>query len=203
MGQGVKIVLTEKQEAWLIKHFKHTKNDEIATKFGIAPTSAIRLARKLGLKKTPQFVAKCQREMAEAAKRSHLINGTYPPKGYQIPGKEKGYFKKGETNRQRLGPKREAERIRKATESREKTRKSERARAVFGLPQRTKLRVIPVPVAKLKLRYYLKKKGYLLDEKERIAYYTEETKRGKRIEAKQQPWYKFRPVENINKTAEM
>ena len=202
MAQGVKIVLTEKQEAWLIKHFKHTKNAEIAAKLGVSETTMHRHARRLGLKKTPQFVAKCQREMTEAAKRSHLINGTYPPKGFQIPGKEKGYFKIGETNLQRLGPKREAERIRKATASREKTRKSERARAVFGLPQRTKLRVIPAPNAKLQLRYYLKKRGYLLDEKERIAYYTEETKRGKRIEAKQQPWYKFRPAEAVNKTEE-
>lgn len=203
MAQGIKYVMTDRQERWFIKHFKHTKNEEIAAKFGISPTTVIRLARKLGLKKSPQFMTKCIEATTAAAKRSHLINGTYPPKGFQIPGKEKGYFKRGETSLQRLGQKREAERIRKATASREKTRKSERARAVFGLPQRTKLRVIPVPTAKLKLRYYLKKCGYLLDEKERIAYYTEETKRGKRIEAKQQPWYKFRPAENINKTAEM
>ena len=194
--------MTERQERWFIKHFKHTKNAEIAEKLGISPTSVVRLARKYGLKKSPQFMAKCVAATTAAAKRSHLINGTYPPKGFQIPGKEKGYFKVGETSLQRLGPKREAERIRKATESREKTRKSERARAVFGLPQRTKLRVIPVPVAKIKLRCYLKKCGYIIDEKERIAYYTEETKRGKRIEAKQQPWYKFRPAELVNKTEE-
>ena len=202
MAQGIKYVMTERQERWFIKHFKHTKNAEIAEKLGISPTSVVRLARKLGLKKSPQFMTKCVAATTAAAKRSHLINGTYPPKGFQIPGKEKGYFKAGETSLQRLGPKREAERIRKATASREKTRKSERARAVFGLPQRTKLRVIPVPVAKMRLRCYLKSRGYILDEVERIAYYTEETKRGKRIEARQQPWYKFRPAEAVNKTEE-
>lgn len=30
MGKTVKIVLTPEQESWLEKHFKHTKNDDIA-----------------------------------------------------------------------------------------------------------------------------------------------------------------------------
>lgn len=31
-GKFGAIILTEKQDAWLIKHFKHTKNEEIAEK---------------------------------------------------------------------------------------------------------------------------------------------------------------------------
>lgn len=85
MSQGKKIVLTERQEAWLVKHFKHTKNADVAAKLGISPQAVARFAARLGLKKTPQFMKKCQREMTDAAHRSHLRNGTYPPKGYIIP----------------------------------------------------------------------------------------------------------------------
>lgn len=200
MAKGLKITLTEKQENWLKRHFMHTKNAEIAQKLGISETAVHRYARAFGLKKSRQFMVKCQRATADAAKLSHRINGTYPPKGYLIPGGEKHRFRPGETCRDRIGAKREAERIRKSAETRKRTYKAERARAVFGLPQQTKLRVIPQPPAKIQLRYYLKRCGYIVDDKARIAYYTDATKRGKRIEAKPQPWYKFMPLEPVNDT---
>lgn len=184
--------ITASQEAWLIKHYKHTKNAEVAVHLGISQSTMHRIVRKLGLKKTPQFIRKCQQATAAAAKESHLRNGTYPPKGYVVPNRRP--FPKGVSNAERFGKRKEAERIRKSAESRENTRKSERARATFGLPQRTKLRVIPIPEAKVKLRWYLKSRGYILDEIARVAYYDENTKRGKRIEEKPQRWYKFLPI---------
>lgn len=155
MAKGTKIELNEQALCWLIKHFKHKKNTEIVAHLGISESTLHRIVRKLGLKKTPQFMRKCQAEASAAAKESHLRNDTYPPKGFVIPNREAGMFQKGVTPLQRLGKRMNAERIRKSAESREKTRKSERARATFGLPQRTKLRVIPVPMAKVKLRWYL------------------------------------------------
>lgn len=199
MAQGVKVILTEKQEKWLSKHYKHTKNKDIAERLGVSEATIHRLARKKGLTKSKQFVSRCQRESMEAAARHNRLHGTYPPKGFIIPGSERTRFKKGENNLQRLGERREAERVAKAAATRRATWKSEKARATFGLPQRTKLRVIPVPKAKLKLRYYLKKRGYILDEQARVAYYTEDTKRGKTIEAKPQRWYKFLPMSNNEK----
>ena len=103
MAKGVKITLTEKQENWLKKHFLHTKNAEIAQKLGISETAVHRFARALGLKKSRQYMVKCQRETADAA---------------------------------------------------------------------------------------------------RIVYYTEATKRGKKIEAKRQPWYKFMPLDPVNDTGQ-
>lgn len=184
--------ITAAQEAWLIKHFKHTKNAEVAAHLGISQSTMHRIVRELGLKKSPQFMRKCQAETTAAAKESHLRNGTFPPKGYVIPNRYS--FPKGVSNVERFGKRVEAERIRKSTESREKTRKSEKARATFGLPQRTKMHVIPVPRAKVYLRWYLKSRGYILDEIARVAYYDENTKRGKKIEEKPQRWYKFLPM---------
>lgn len=196
MAKGTKIELNEQALCWLIKHFKHKKNTEIVAHLGISESTLHRIVRKLGLKKTPQFMRKCQAEASAAAKESHLRNDTYPPKGFVISNREAGMFQKGVTPLQRLGKRMNAERIRKSAESREKTRKSERARATFGLPQRTKLRVIPVPMAKVKLRWYLKSRGYIVDDVARVAYYDENTKRGKRIEEKPQRWYKFQPIES-------
>lgn len=187
-----KIILTEEQEQWLAKHFKNTKNAEVAKQLGVSETTLHRMARARGLKKTPQFIKKCNKAMIEAAHRSHKLNGTYPPKGYAIPGREKTQFKLGEP-RKKLSPKREAERYRKCVAARKETFKLERARVTFGLPQETKLKVKRQPRAKIELRFYLKKKGYIVDDVARIAYYTDATNRGTRIENKRQPWYKFKP----------
>lgn len=194
MAKGIKIVLTDRQEKWLIRHYMHTKNEEIAQKLGISQASVHRFARALGLKKSRQYMVKCQQACSEAAKQSHLINNTYPPKGYKIPGREKYRFKPGESSLDRLGPKREAKRIQRAAESRKKTYKIEKARAIWGLERRTKLRVLRQPREKTLLRYYLKKRGYIVDDAAFKVYYNSRTHRGKRIEAKNQPWYKFYPM---------
>lgn len=52
--------LTDRQTAWLIRHFKHTKNDEICAKLGISASYLHRLARLHGLTKTRQFMRKMQ-----------------------------------------------------------------------------------------------------------------------------------------------
>lgn len=139
------IVLTDRQEAWLSKHFKHTKNEAIAKHLNISLRSVSRLARRRGLEKSKQFMKKCQQEAADKANISHRINGTYPPKGYRIPGSEKYLFQKGVRPVDRIGRKREAERIAKAAETRKQTFKLEKARALFGLPQQTRLSVVKHP----------------------------------------------------------
>lgn len=189
-----KITLTPEQERWLVAHFKHTKNEEIGERLGISQSSVHRFARELGLTKTKQFMRKVQKNASERAKASHLINGTYPPKGYRIPRSEKFQFKKGVTNIQRLGKAGERKRVEKSAASRRKTFKVERARKLFGLPQQTKLRVIAEPRGKTCHRWYLKKRGYILDEKELIAYWTEDTRRATILEKRPRQWYKFKPL---------
>lgn len=134
--------LTEKQVAWLKKHFRNSKNAVLAEKLGISESGLHRLACLHGLKKTKQFMRKTQRATSDAAKASHLKNGTYPPKGYRIPRSEEYQFKKGETPVQRLGKRKEKARIAKCVESRKQTYKLEHARALFGLERKTKLRVV-------------------------------------------------------------
>lgn len=200
MSKGKKVELTDKQLKWLIAHYKHTKNGDIAEHLHISEATVHRFARRLQLKKSAQHLKKVQAASLNAAHLSHLRNGTYPPKGYIIPRREEFQFKRGESLLQRLGAKKNAERVRKATESRMKTFKGERARATFGLPQRTKLHVIPQPRKKVALRSYLKSRGYIVDDVARIVYYTDTTRRGRAIENKPQPWYKFKPINDQPKT---
>ena len=188
-----KIILSEEEEQWLIAHYPYTKNKEVAEKLGISYRSVVRFASRLGLKKTKQFLGECQNEAWQAACRSYDING-HPLKGGTIPNSERIRFKKGVSSVERLGEEKERQRLEKSRVSRMKTLKREKARVIFGLPQRTKLKVVSQPREKITLRYYLKKQGYILDEQKRIAYYDENTKRGKRIESKPQMWYKFQPL---------
>jgi len=182
MGKTVKIVLTTKQERWLTNHFKHTKNSECAERLGISPRSVVRIARSLGLAKSRQFMSKCQQETAEAAKISHRRNGTYPPKGFRIPNSEAGQFKPGISSRERLGAKREAERLRKSAESRRATIKKERLLIAWGFEQRTKLKLVGNP-KKRQYRYELRQRGYQIARGGNEAFVVADTRRSPKVES--------------------
>lgn len=166
----------------MVRHFKHTKNDEIGSRLGIGQSTLHRFARELGLKKTRQFMRKCQAATAAAAKESHLRNGTYPPKGYIIPRSREFSFKKGMSNVQRLGAKREAERLRKSAESRRATVRREKARILYGLEQKTKLKLV-TSKKKIQYRYALRQHGYDINRGESVAYIVDGTRRSARVEA--------------------
>lgn len=82
----------------LRKMFKNTPNDVIMEKLDISFSTLHRTARALGLVKTKRFMRRCQRDAAARARESHIIHGTYPPKGYIIPGSERYRFKAGVVN---------------------------------------------------------------------------------------------------------
>ena len=190
-GKYGTIILTDEQDAWLRKHFKHTKNEEIAERFGISLRSVNRLAEKRGLKKSPQYIRKCILESTSKMHQINLANGHYPPKGYRIPNSEVGQFKKGEKPVDRLGKKKDAERIAKSAESRRKTFKLEKARALYGLPRQTKLKVVQRPRSQVAMRYRLKKLGYIIERGGCIAYYNENTNRSLALEQKPRTGFSF------------
>ena len=195
MGKTVKIVLTPDQEKYLKNHYKHTKNADLSARFGISVRSVNRIAKSMGLEKSRHFIRKAQLDAANKANESHRKNGTYPPKGYVVPNREKAYFRKGEKMFDRFGPKIYAERIKNNTESVAKTRRLEKARALYGLPRQTKLSVVKRPRSQIQLRYYLKRHcGYIADRGGFIFYYTDETKRSAEIESRPRTGFTFLPL---------
>lgn len=85
-----RITLDMEQTLWLKQNYRHIRTELCALRLGISPRSVVRFARKLGLTKTPEFMADCQRYSAAKAKQSHLANGTYPPKGVVTDNLQKG-----------------------------------------------------------------------------------------------------------------
>ena len=75
--------------------------------------------------------------------------------------------------------------------------REEKARSVWGLPPKTRIKVRREPRLKASQRNYLKNRGYIIDQENNIAYYTAETKRAVRMEAytKKRSYYKFKPYE--------
>lgn len=182
--------LTEKQKKWIIKHFRNTKNDEIMLKMGITHSSLHRFARKNGLKKTKQFVNKCQAATTEAARLANKRNN-WPPKGYIIPRSEENRFQKGITPEQRLGKKKNAERIIKSAKARRKTVEAEKRRVMFGLEQKTKLKVINGGHNKSSYRHILRKRGYIVQRGARDVFYDENTNRSAIVERTAFEKYRF------------
>lgn len=169
-----KILLTPKQEAWFIKHFKHTPNAEVCKKLGISLSTMHRIKRELGLKKTPQFMKKWSDIGAKLAREVNKANN-WPPKDYIIPNTNR--FKKGESNKDRLTPKRYAEMQEKRRLSWIANRKKDYARFVWGLEQKTRHRFIVQSSSKLNYRSNMKKKGYIVNLEHNVFFYTSEEMR--------------------------
>ena len=195
--------LTEKQIAWIVKHYAHTKNEDIMEKFGIGESTLHRLARKYGLKKSRQQMKKTQRNATEAAYEVCKRYGIYEEtarrmkekmnemiaNGERIPGS----FVKGQSNRDRLGPKRFKQCIEKATETMREIRRKERVRLHFGLPQKTKLLIsfngyTEKQRKKSIHRHLFRKHNYIVDWGSDDIYYDEETDRRPMMEANAHKW---------------
>ena len=85
--------------------------------------------------------------------------------------------------------------IEKRTETRMARFRTDRVRVLFGLEQKTRMKIGLEPRAKQTQRRYLKSRGYIIDEASRTAFWTPDTLRCTRIEAKPKQWYSFGPIE--------
>jgi len=187
------MALTDKQKSWITKHFKNTKNDIILEKLKISHSALHRFAKENGLTKTKQFQKSCQLNATKFAREANKKNN-WPPKGYVIPKSEENRFKAGVTNQMRLGAKKNKERIEKSAASRRKTVAAEKRRVLFGLEQKTKLKVIRAPHNKIAYRNYLRRRGYVVDRAGVEIYYTEHTSRSEKVEKTAFEKYRFKII---------
>lgn len=187
-----KIILSPEQEQYLFTHYPIDTNEEVAQHLNISPRTVCRLAAQRNLVKSRMFWVNHNNKVSTALK--HYYEKNPRPKGFIVPNSTQYRFQKGHNLRQRIGDERYKKVQETIHERRRETVKKERRRILFGLPQRTNLKLNKQPREKIQLRYYLRKRGYIVDDSARIAYYTPSTQRGIRIERKQQPWYTFRPA---------
>lgn len=194
--RGVKFNPTPEQIQYLIDSFPNTRNADLAYHLGISMRTMSRIASDLGLSKSTEFLELRRKKAGDASRQWHIQHPK--PPGYRIPRGEEFRFKKGTSIRTRQGEEAHRRAIEKGTAKRRDTIKKERRRILFGLPQQTNLRLTAKPREKVLLRYYLRTRGYIIDDDKRMAYYTDNTKRGARIEHKQQQWYTFAPLPDNN-----
>ena len=162
--------LSDEQIQYVIDHFAYTSNKDLAEKAGIAKSTVSRIQKAFRLKKSAEYTKERYRKcgMASLGSQCGLPLGASP------------------------------EAIKKRVATYKQLFREEKARWIFGLPQRTKIQVKTQPQKKCKQRAYLKHLGYLLDEVNNIAYYTEDTKRAVKMEkytSRNKCYYKFMPYE--------
>lgn len=88
--QPGKIHLTLEQTLWMRRNYPDMANAICALYLGVSESSVVRLARRMGLQKTAQFMREAQAHAVKRARESHQRNGTYPPKGWYSPNLQKG-----------------------------------------------------------------------------------------------------------------
>lgn len=175
--------LSEKELKWFEKHFKHTRNEDIMKKLSITHSTLHRYARELGLTKSKAFMKATQEYASKKAAESHEKNGTYPPKGYQIPNSNR--FKKGEGVWVHFNKKQKKEHVAKCRAGLVATIAREKRRVLYGFEQETKLRVVAAPRPKSNLKCNMRKKyGYIVERGKDVIYYDSNTVRKPEIEKK-------------------
>lgn len=175
----IKVFLSSEQLEWLRANFANTSNAEIMDYLHLKTGTLHRLARAYRLTKSKEYMDGWQKEITRLARIVNARND-WPPKGYIIPNTHR--FKKGETNIMRLGAERDAERVRKARESRNATIASEKRRILFGLNQRTKMKLNGRHQSKANVRYKMRKLGYIIGRGSQEAIITPQTQRSEHYE---------------------
>lgn len=191
--------ISDEKKAWFVEHYPNMRDADLAKELGVCEMTVSRMAKRRGLVKSAEYLKGVRVRAVEAAREANINN---PEKIKRFVDMGRKYrFKKGETNLERFGEEGNQKRIEKSVKARCAVQKSERARATFGLPQRTKIKVIPQNPRKARLKWYLTSRGYIVNDEKRTAFYTENTRRGRVVERREQPWYKFEELkENGTRT---
>ena len=203
VGKMGKKSLTREGKRWLIEHYPHTKNEEIAAALGVCSTTLRQFRLALQLKKSKEFMRQASINASEIAKEVNEATGydaqrraakeQYRHWLEEHPGEErKGGFKKGHVPR--VSP----ETYQNIAQKLREHRARDRRRIELGLAPLTRL--VPeymLSKSEIHVRNYLKTKlGYVVFRKERTIYYSPDTRRNLTTEARYKAkGYYFQPIE--------
>jgi len=187
-----KIILTPEQESYLVQNFATTIHYTLCQELGVSERTLCRLAKERGLVKDMAAIEGQRRKrLSDALRKSARLRERKPTP----ENGRKTWFQPGFKPIELFGEEKFNNAHKKATETRKKRFAEEKARVTFGLPQKTKMRVIHQPRQKVLDRSYLKRRGYIIDDRENIAYWTDKTQRATRMEARPKRFYTFKQYE--------
>ena len=162
---------------WLKENYANTPNKEIMEHFGITKAVLIRMVKQYRLRKSPEYLKAINRESLRLATKAAMSKG-WPPKGYIIPKSEEARRKGQEKIAEmRADAEINAHWRKNISDGRKKLYKDEKRRVLFGLEQKTRIKVVSASHAKRCCRLKLRKLGYIIGRGESIAYWNSETKR--------------------------
>lgn len=162
--------LTEEQVKWVRRLFPDHTKLEIREITGFGLSTIDRIQARFHLRKSPEHI---HRMGVKAGKASSIARGGDNSACYT------------------------PEAIAKRVANYKRTFREEQIRRKWGVHQLTKIKVLQQPKQKVSQRSYLKHLGYILDEQNCIAYYTDDTTRAVKMERdwskKIHQYYKFKP----------
>lgn len=170
MPTGKKV--TKEQVQFVIKNYSDMTNIELCREIGLSRSTVDRIAGDYHLRKSDSHIHLMG---VKAGKASSVARGG---KALNIT----------------------PEVIAKRAETYKKTKELEEIRYKWGLERKTKIRLKREPRAKRDQRRFLIQRGYVIDERNLIAYWTESTLRSKRLETRKKEcrfktYYSFKPYE--------
>ena len=170
------IYLNQEQIDYIRANFANKKNADLAKEMGISKTAIHNTARKYHLRKDRAF------------RHSLAVNS--------------GRASSAARDKQFLNITQES--IDKRAATFRKLREMEEIRFKWGLERKTKIKLIGEPRAKRDQRRHLIKRGYIIDERNLIAYWTEDTVRSMRLETRKKEcvfknYYSFKPYGELDK----
>lgn len=133
--RGIRTIWQQWQIDYLTAHYADTSNDDLCRQLGIKYRTMRRMAVKLRLEKSSEFITDCQHHAAQCAAFANRGEGN-AGKCNLIKYGAKHRFKKGHPP---LPPEREAERLRKANAKRNETIRRDYLRLSWGLDPKSKL----------------------------------------------------------------
>lgn len=186
--QHNKIELTPEGEMFFRNSFPFCSNDDICVQMGLSSPTMHRMARKMNLKKDPDWENWMRLKLGKKILAIKRRNGTTPPRGYIIPNSERFRIKKGESLHARLTPEKRAALHAKSGAKLKETLMRERLRTKYGLKPLTKRKVTRHSIAIINWRSSAKARGYIVNDgrssegMSKAVYYTDNTIRGERFE---------------------
>lgn len=138
---------------WMQREYPDRSNEDLAREWGVCKDTIARYGRAMGLKKSERYWQEFYRQRGYALKFINRKNGFNPACNLRrcvIAPK------------QLLGEERWKEAIEKAKKTRRETIAAEKRRVMFGLPQKTQLRIFRKSRGKYVYEHRLRKSGYVM-----------------------------------------
>lgn len=182
--RDIKHNITPEHEAWLVQHYADTSNAECLSRLGMPPNawrSLSRIAARLGLEKSKQYMRDAQRRAANCAAKVNKLCGNSGAANLIKYGK-KHQFKKGHDPRCGLDEERWRDVCARRGKSLSETWSKERRRVLFGLEQLTNLRAIKQDTRVYNLRHRMRMAGYKIKRGSSVVIITADTRRSKAME---------------------